>query len=241
MLRGVSDLAGTPIHAKDGDIGRCRDFLIDERDWTLRYLVADTGRWLPGKQVLISPKSLGVPEWDERRFPVNLTKEEIENAPLIEEDQPVSRQFEIDYFNHFNWHYYWKGTGTWGNGMYLPSGIGEQLARNETGSTGEEEETPGKKEGDCHLRAMMEISGYEILSKTGDVGHLDDLLIDEKEWAVRYFVIKTGTWLLGKTVIVPTSHFRKASWKEKTVSLDMSREDIEKSPELTPEILKSSQ
>ncbi len=54
MLRSVSDLHGREIRATDGEIGSVDRFLFDDETWTVRYLVVDTGNWLPGSQVLIS-------------------------------------------------------------------------------------------------------------------------------------------------------------------------------------------
>ena len=55
MLRKMKDLKGFSIGARDGDIGEANDFIFDDKNWTVRYLVADTNRWLPGRKVLISP------------------------------------------------------------------------------------------------------------------------------------------------------------------------------------------
>ena len=57
MLRRMRDLKGLAIGARDGDIGAANDFIFDDKAWTIRYLIADTSRWLPGRKVLISPSS----------------------------------------------------------------------------------------------------------------------------------------------------------------------------------------
>ena len=81
MLRSMSELTGCVLVATDGEIGRCRDFLFDDEAWVLRYMVADTGRWIPHRAVLISPESLGEPVWVDHRFPVRLSKADIEDGP----------------------------------------------------------------------------------------------------------------------------------------------------------------
>lgn len=110
MLRSVKSLYNYVLSAEDGMIGRSKDFLFDERMWTVRYMVADTNKWLPGKKVLISPIALGTPDWNSRVFPVRLTKEQIEKAPLLDSDAPVSRQHEVKWNQHYGLHYYWAGT-----------------------------------------------------------------------------------------------------------------------------------
>ena len=94
MLRSVNEIMNYTLVAKDGEIGRCKDFLFDDQHWTIRYMVADTGKWLPGRKVLISPLSLEEPEWATRKFPVTLTKEQIEKSPPLDEDAPVSRLYD---------------------------------------------------------------------------------------------------------------------------------------------------
>ena len=80
MLRSASELFNYTLAAQNGEIGRCKDFLFDDQFWTLRYMVADTGKWLPKKRVLIPVASLGDPSWAERIFPVKKTKNQIRSS-----------------------------------------------------------------------------------------------------------------------------------------------------------------
>ena len=52
MLRSVKDMIGYPIEATDGVVGKVKYVLFDDRHWRLRYVVVDTGTWLPKKKVL---------------------------------------------------------------------------------------------------------------------------------------------------------------------------------------------
>jgi len=97
MLRRMKDLKGLAIGAKDGDIGEVNDFVFDDKSWTVRYLVADTSRWLPGRKVLISPIIVDQADWEGKRLPVLLTKEQVKNSPDINMDENLSAQDEIKY------------------------------------------------------------------------------------------------------------------------------------------------
>ena len=55
MLYRASELKGYTLDAIDSTLGQCSDFLFDDQHWTIRYMVADTRRWLPGRKVLVSP------------------------------------------------------------------------------------------------------------------------------------------------------------------------------------------
>jgi len=103
MLRSIKEITGYVLQAVDGEIGRCKDFLFDDENWTIRYMVADTGKWLPGKKVLISPISLAEPDWTSSLLPVRLSQKQVEQAPELDENAPVSRQYEIKYHQYFGW------------------------------------------------------------------------------------------------------------------------------------------
>jgi hypothetical protein len=63
MLWSLEELRGYTIRATDGDIGTVHAFFFDDKTWAIRYLVVDTGAWLPGRRVLISPVALEQPDW----------------------------------------------------------------------------------------------------------------------------------------------------------------------------------
>ena len=117
----VSKLTGYSIGAKDGDIGSIDDVLFDDKLWTVRYLVADTAKWLPGRRVVISPIALGRVEPDEKRLPVSLTKQQVENSPDVD-SRNFSREHERSYYDYYGWPYYWLGGDVWG-GATLPASL----------------------------------------------------------------------------------------------------------------------
>ena len=118
MIRSASELKGYTIRASDGDIGEVMQFYFDDEKWTIRYLVADTGGWLMGRKVLISPAALGRVDWNSRTLGVNMTKERVENSPSIDTDRPVSRQHESAYYDYYGYPYYWSGPYVWGPVAY---------------------------------------------------------------------------------------------------------------------------
>jgi len=225
MLRSVKEILGYELAVQDGSIGRCDDFLFDDRDWVVRYMVADTGKWLPGQRVLISPIALDEPDWDTRRLRVGLTRERIEQAPPLAEDEPVSKQFEIDYYAHYGWPYYWVGPGTWG-----PYAVPADLRVAERIREREEEE----ERGDPHLRSSKEIRGYHVAAADRDIGHVEDLIVDDREWVIRYLVIDTRNWLPGRHVLITPVWFTGIVWSQRRIHTDLSAEEIENSPEYDP-------
>ena len=60
---------------------------------------------------------------------------------------------------------------------------------------------------DCHLRSSNAVIGHHIGATDGEIGHLEDLLIDDHTWAIRYLIVNTSNWWSGHRVLVsPDSH-----------------------------------
>ena len=118
MLNKATTLKGHTLHSLDGEIGSVREFYFDDHHWTIRYLVADTGNWLTGRKVLISPYALVTVNREDRYIEIDLTKKQIEDSPALSNDKPVSRQFEETYYGYYGWPMYWGGSYTWGADSY---------------------------------------------------------------------------------------------------------------------------
>ena len=84
MLHKFSKVQGFHIHAVDGEIGHVEDFLLDESNWTLRYLVVDTSNWIGGKRVLVSPQVIARLDTERERIDVTLTREQIKHSKSLD-------------------------------------------------------------------------------------------------------------------------------------------------------------
>src|SRR5664279_4632657 len=94
MLSNAKTLKGYTLNSLDGEIGKVKEFYFDDHHWTIRYLVANTGNWITGRQVLLSPYALTAVNKEEQYININLTKMQIEDSPSLDHDKPISRQFE---------------------------------------------------------------------------------------------------------------------------------------------------
>jgi sporulation protein YlmC with PRC-barrel domain len=225
MARTVSDLKGLTIAATDGDIGSVQDLYFDDISWTVRYLVVDTGGWLPGRQVLISPMATtGAGAHD--RIPVRLTRAQVEQSPSVESDEPVNRQYELRYSRYYGYPDYWAGPYRWGATPYADEVI-------PTPPDLTVESVPPES-GDPHLRSARDVIGYYLEATDGDLGHVDDFTVDDREWAIRYMVVDTRNWWPGKKVLVSPEWIREVSWPDSRVYVDLSREGIKSAPEFDP-------
>jgi len=227
MLHNLSDLKGAVISATDGNIGEVKDFYFDDESWTVRYLVVDTGNWLPGRKVLLSPISLGKVNHLDQSVEVNLTKEQIKESPGIDADKPVSRQYEMSYFDYYGYPYYWAGPYTWGPAAYPAPMPMASRTRDEI----EEAKTREQESSDPHLHSANEVVGYYIQATDGDIGHVEEFVLDDEDWVIRYMVVDTRNWWPGKKVVVAPEWIERASWNDSRVYVNLSRGNIEQAPE----------
>lgn len=218
MLRSVKELLGYSLGATDGSIGSCDDILFDDQDWRVRYMVADTGRWLSGKLVLLPRTVLGSPSWEDEIFPVNLDQEAIRESPLIEEDAPVSRQRDDVLQANHGHKFHWPEPGG-------PNMVPEPPA-------GAEES--GTSRGDAHLRSAKEVIGYVVQAEDHEGGRIADAIVDDETWTIEYVVVQTGGWLGDKKYLLRTKDLETVEWTGGQVTIDMPAEAIEQCPEYDP-------
>src|SRR5690348_10242798 len=64
MLHDVKELDGIAVGAMDGEVGTVTDLYFDDQHWAIRYLVVETGIWLGGRKVLISPSAIRGVAWE---------------------------------------------------------------------------------------------------------------------------------------------------------------------------------
>jgi hypothetical protein len=226
MLRCLKQLYGDKLGATDGDVGQVKDFYFDDQNWAIRYLVADTGSWLPGRQVLIAPHAFGNIYQPGKLLLLKLTRKQIENSPAIESHKPVSRQYEEEYYRYYGWPYYWQGAALWGMSGFP---ILEQTTKP---FSGEPTATSGcpPTGADAHLRSAMAVNGYLLQASDGTIGHVCDFMMDDLSWALVQLVIKTGHRFSGQELEIPTSKVERISWDESKVFVSLTKEEVEQSP-----------
>ncbi len=227
MLQSIKQLYGYKLGASDGHIGQVKDFYFDDRNWAVRYVVADTGDWLSERQVLLSPHAFSGTQHAGKTMLVNLTRKQIEESPAMELHKPVSRQYEEEYHRHYGWPYYWEGDGLWGGVRGFP--ILESPSHffpHQPAAT-----EPKSKGADAELRSTLAVSGYHLQATDGIMGHVCDFMMDDKSWAIDQLVIKTGHRFTGKEVRIPISQVERISYEESSVFVRLNKEAVEKSPE----------
>lgn len=230
MLRNLNSLRGCTLAATDGDIGKVREMYFDDAHWTMRYLVVTAGSWLTGRDVLITPQALGAVDAQSSEIQVKLTQEQVRQAPSIDTDKPVSRQYEELYYQHYGWQPYWLPPGP-ETGAWIPPPIPPPEATEAV-----EDKDPEPK-GDQHLRSSQAMRHEGVRAQDGEVGQVSDFILDDSDWRIRYLVIDTGNWLPGKHVLLAPNWIEKIGASAGTVFVNLPRSTIEAAPEYDKNVL----
>ena len=223
MLIDIAELRNFSLHATDGEIGSIKDTYFSDDTWTVRYLVVDTGTWLPGRKVLVSPRAVERLDVAGEALHLALSRERIRQSPDFDSDKPVSRQYETEYFTYYGYPEYWTGPYLWGmTPTPFPRAAGDAIA--------EEARVPVRREaGDPHLRSATEVSGYSVEATDGAIGHVETLLFDDGAWDIPAIVVDTTNWLPGGRVIVSPRWIESIDWSQRQARVRVDRERIKSS------------
>lgn len=228
MLYRATALKNFKMNGVDGEIGKVKEFYFDDTHWTIRYLIADTGNWLTDRLVLISPYALTTVNHEEKHISARLTKKQLEDSPPIHLHKPVSRQFEETYYNYYGWPVYWQGMYKWGTVSNIEHDSEKRIAS-----------TQDEKVQEHHLRSTADVIGYTVQAADGDIGHIEDFIIDDETWDIRYLIIDTKMLWLGKKVLISPEWVERIRWDESKVIINLLRDAINQSPEYSEESLLS--
>ena len=229
MLNSLSHLQECAVGATDGELGHVAQAFFDDQAWAIRYLVVDTGLWLAGREVLISPYAVRGSLSTGQVVEVSLSRQQVRDSPDIDTHRPVSRRHEQDFLRYYSYPDYWEGGGLWATDALplVPAPSASALVEREAQAA--RDEVSGA---DVHLRSTAEVTGYDIQASDGSIGHVKDFIFDDQSWAIRYLVIDTRNWWPGgKKVLLAVRWVERIDWADKTVHIAMSRDQVKASPD----------
>jgi len=226
MLLPAKNFVGFKLRAQDGDMGKAHDFLFDDHHWVIRYLVADTGGGFLGREILIPPEALQPVDVPGRFLPVGLTKDQIKNGLPVESHQPVSRQLDSRYPSCYAFPFDADAFSPWGLNLSFLMGPPDHR----TGGRLQEA-------GDPHLKSTGDVVGHRIQARDGEWGQVEDFIINEETWTIRYLVVTTGSRRGGKRILVSSQRINGMDEDRSTVFVSHTVEALKNSPEYTAESL----
>ena len=228
MLIAISALEGYAIRASDGPMGTATDFLFDDASWTLRWIVAGAGTWLTERKLLLHPSSILKPDHERQILLTGLTRAQVAASPPIFEHESVSRHMESRLCN------YYGSDRLWGEGIFGADALAPSLSMG--ASFGEDPAVAEEQvvRGDPHLRSISEIAGCRIHATDGPIGHVEDSLVDDARWVIRYLIVDTRDWWPGKHVLVPHDDVRAIDYATGEVELGLDRDQVRSIPPWDP-------
>lgn len=222
-------MTGCGIDATNGSVGSIDDLLFDEETWAIRWLVVSTGVFFAGRRVLLAPSAVLSVDAVDRALGVDITRQQVKESPEIDFDAPVSRRHESSLYSHYGWHPYWAPPAHLGASGIAPV-IPPQPVRSEEAARSPE----ARVEDDPHLRSTNEVTGYYVHATDGDIGHVEDIVVDTEAWVIRYVAVDTVNWAPGKKVLIAPTAVTEVIWSTQIVNVDLTREQIQAAPEYLP-------
>ena len=233
-MRKIKEFWGCRVLALDGDVGKVHDVYFNDVSWTVRYLVVDTGGWLSGRRVLISPQAAQLSGVPLHTVSVSLTRERIQASPDVDTDKPVSRQYESEFNRYYGYPSYWLQPGQWGALQSPPAVLPNASDALELA----ERRLERIPRHDTDLRSAREVSSYSVNAVDGTVGRVDDFVTEDETWVIRYLILETGMWLSGRQVLLDRNCVREVDWAAKCIAVDQTAQQIERTPAFEPSDLK---
>lgn len=225
MLRSIEEILGYQLETPDGKIGRLKDIYFDDSSWAVRYVVVDTGGWLSSRQVLLAPEVLGEPDLENRKIPVFLTRQRIEDSPVIMQERGISwRQQEL-----LAEYYEWSGPENRSDRSRPPGAPGSR-----GGATRVLLQSAATEQDDPHLKSLRALIGYHIRARGVDIGHIEDMLVQTDSWLLRYMVVDARNLLPGKKVLVSPAWVQGIDWRSAFVDVDLNPGSIKDGPAFDP-------
>lgn len=258
MLHSVNTLRGYKLLTTDGQIGKLDDIYFDDGCWWTRYLVINVGSWLNRQKVLLIPEVVTAIDPDNGTVQVALTTQEVENSPDALEVVPVSREREIALHRHYDWTPYWQvdpvamsGYGRVpetivhpqpdvkanvdiandANAFAAPTVQERASVPDSLGDELDEIDAKMTFHPSGRIQSSQEVIGYHIHAVDGEIGHLEDFLIDKPLKVINYLLVDTQNWLPGKKVVIPVNHVHNIQWDKSIIQLEITREQVKNAPE----------
>lgn len=203
MFHTLHELIDARVVATDGKIGRVCNVFFDDQTWKVRYFVVELRGWREHRYVVLSAGLVEQPDWGQKILRALVSKEEVRHSPNLDSVKPVARQQEIALRRYYGWPRQWEQV------------VGEfSIPFSPTGR-----DFPVYTKEDPHLRSAKDMAGYELWNKKYMIGRLENFIVDERAWVIRYLQAKTNDWLYRRSFLVSTASVESFSWAKHRVNL----------------------
>ena len=117
--------------------------------------------------------------------------------------------------------------GDWGR-----TGVHVNLSREDVRNSPALDDAAMPDVADERLDSVKTTSGYHIRARNGEIGHVDDFLIGQDSWRIRYLLVDTSNWIGGRSVIVSSDAVERVDKEDNQIYVAADRDVIKNAPEL---------
>jgi uncharacterized protein YrrD len=227
MIASINMLTGAAVNAVDGEVGTLEDFMINDQNWAVGYLVVMSGDWTDRRKLLFPPATVKEAENKVKVFNLGVDRSTVEQSPNFDLKASLTRQQEIELHQHY------------GLPIFSDSKLGPEtqpLAELLSDMREHGVEIPGD-EIHSRLFSFEDMKKFSVEARDGSLGSIEDLLVDLSTWKVQYMVLSTGSLLNNRQVLSAPGWIEKIDRDARTIQVDLAKETIENSPEYQPENL----
>lgn len=235
MLISLKQLTDFELYSVDGKAGRINDTLFDRKDWSLKYIVDKSSKLL-SREIAVSYEAIAEINWQARKVYLRYSQEQIRQSPSVKakkslNDPPKAfRRQPVQVF-HYDWvmnreeTYNNEFTGTQEEaGSAVISDSGDYT--NHSGTGGARYVVQDEEYGTPVLQSTDKAIGLKISTKTGDLGVVEDFIVDDSNWLIQFMIIATQKNLRGKRILVAPEAISWINWKQKHITVDLDKEKL---------------
>lgn len=212
MIRSLNGMIGFAVHTGSRRKGKIHDILFDDRRWLVRHIVVGGGDWLTGRKVLVSPRSIEEIDTNLRRIVVHKSAQELDDAPDLDADSPVSRQKELEFKEQYGWM-----ASMFGGGFPSVPALPEFISPDAS-----EGILPLLEHADPHCRSSRATTGYLVKGES-TLGVVQSLMADDITWRIPYVLVALRGLHHVPGILLPKESVRRISWSARTVVVAAGR------------------
>lgn len=247
MLVSSRAIVGSAVDANDERLGKVRDLYFLPADWTVRFVLLETDHWFSGRTVCVPTEVFDQVVWTERNAQVAVDREQIER---VSQHDVGKAEDDIDLARSGSWSSYWSaddptgGTNDIGGGASADASSPSAQRTHEQSTSGTRLASPAsvhpltsvdQPASQRELRLLKTLWNFHVETIDGSVGHIDDFLIDDQSWEIRYIVVETRNWMPGRRVLVGREAAESISWPQQRIRLRQTSQAVRESPSYEPE------
>jgi hypothetical protein len=205
-MKTLRRLEGFRVLGEGETLGKVMDAYFDDHVWAVRDLVvAGSGRH--ARLWWLSPHSILRIDQRRRTIETTITAAQWRTTAPDEPDTAIPRATWTGLLKYYGFPYSWRGLDR-AVAPRVPSSSGPEL----------------------HLRSERRFRHYLVHALDGELGHVEDLLVDEHSWAVRYLVVDTRRWRPGGRVLLAPEWVLYVSWLEQSVHTSLEQKTVRTAP-----------